>query len=71
MIAFSKGARQCIGMHLVDAELLSTIAEMATWEMSLFDASEENFKFINDYHVAAPRLHSLGVKAKVLRKLEL
>ncbi|TVY35578.1 Cytochrome P450 monooxygenase, partial [Lachnellula occidentalis] len=71
MIAFGKGPRQCIGMNLANAELLSTIAEMAKWEMAFFETSEKDVKFLHDYHVATPRLDSLGVKVKVLKRLEL
>lgn len=70
MLAFSKGPRQCIGMHLANAELASTIAEMAKWDMALFETSEEDVTFLHDYHVATPRLDSLGVRARVLRKVD-
>ena len=71
MIAFSKGPRQCVGMNLANAELLSTIAEMAKWEMAFFETSEEDVKFLHDYHVATPRLDLLGIRAKVVKRLEL
>jgi len=70
MLAFSKGPRQCIGIHLADLELVSAIAEMAKWDMDLFETSEEDVKFLHDYHVATPRLDSLGVRARVLRRVE-
>lgn len=68
MLAFSKGPRQCIGMHLANAELVFTIAEMAKWDMEVFETSEEDVTFLHDYHVATPRLDSLGVRARVLRQ---
>lgn len=68
MLAFSKGPRKCIGMHLAEAELLLAIAEMAKWDMDLFETEEEDVKFLHDYHVATPRLNSSGVKVTVTGK---
>ncbi|KAF4624479.1 hypothetical protein G7Y89_g13693 [Cudoniella acicularis] len=68
MLAFSKGPRMCIGMHLADAELALAVKEMAKWEMDLFETVEEDVKFLHDYHVATPNLDSLGVRARVIRK---
>ena len=69
-LAFSKGPRQCIGMHLADAELLVTIRAMARWEMELYETGEEDVTFLHDYHVATPRLDSQGVRVRVVRKVE-
>ncbi|KAI9678375.1 MAG: hypothetical protein M1822_008021 [Bathelium mastoideum] len=68
MLAFSKGPRMCIGMNLASAELALTIAEMAKWDMRLFETSEDDVKFLHDYHVATPRLDSLGIRATVLSR---
>jgi len=66
MLAFSKGPRQCIGMHLAEAELIMAIVEMAKWNMELVGTDERDVRFLHDYHVATPRLDSLGVRARVL-----
>jgi cytochrome P450 len=39
-LAFGKGPSQCVGMHMANMELLSTIAEMAKWDMKLFETTE-------------------------------
>ena len=69
-LAFSKGPRQCIGMHLADAELVAAIRAMAGWEMELYETDEEDVRFLHDYHVATPRLDSQGVRARVVRKVD-
>ena len=65
-LAFGKGPRQCIGMHLANAEMAIAIAEMARWDMQLFETYDEDVRFLHDYHVATPRLDSKGVRAKVM-----
>lgn len=69
-LAFSRGPRACIGMHLAEAELLLAIRTIAGWEMELYETDEDDVKFLHDYHVATPRLDSQGVRARVLRKVE-
>ncbi|TVY83824.1 Cytochrome P450 monooxygenase sdnE [Lachnellula suecica] len=71
MLAFSKGPRQCIGMHLADAEAMIAIAEMGRWGMELFETNDGDVKFLHDYHVATPNLNSLGVRARVLGRVDL
>ncbi|TVY18468.1 Cytochrome P450 monooxygenase TRI4, partial [Lachnellula arida] len=66
MLAFSKGPRQCIGMHLADAELIMAIAEMGRWDIELVGTDERDVRFLHDYHIATPRLDSLGVRARVV-----
>ena len=70
MLAFSKGPRICIGINLANAELALTIAEIARWDMELYETSEDDVKFLHDYHVATPRLDSLGLRARVLRRFQ-
>ncbi|EHK97593.1 putative Trichodiene oxygenase [Glarea lozoyensis 74030] len=69
MLAFSKGPRQCIGMHLADAELVMAIKEMSRWDMELVGTDEKDVRFLHDYHVATPRLDSLGVRVSVIGKV--
>lgn len=68
MLAYSKGPRMCIGQNLANAELLLTITELAKWDMTLFETDERDVKFLHDYHVATPRLDSLGIRATVVGK---
>jgi hypothetical protein len=69
MLAFSKGPRQCIGMHLADAELLVAIKAAVGWDMQLYETIEDEVQFLHDYHVATPRLDLRGVRARVVRKV--
>ncbi len=59
----------CIGMHLANAELVAAIAAMAHWDMELFDTTEDDAKFLHDYHIATPRLDSQGVRVRVVCKI--
>ena len=59
----------CIGMNLANAELSLAVAEMAKWDMSLAETVEADVKFLHDYHVATPRLDSVGARARVLRRV--
>ena len=69
MLAFSKGPRQCIGMHLADAELVMAVREMSRWEMELVGTDEGDVRFLCDHHVATPRLDSLGVRVRVVGRV--
>ena len=65
LFSFSRGPRQCIGMHLANAELALAIREMAQWDMELYNTDEDDVKFLHDYHVATPKLDSEGVRVTV------
>ncbi|KAI0972791.1 cytochrome P450 family protein [Xylaria arbuscula] len=65
-MAFSKGPRTCIGMHLANAEMAVAIATMARWDMRLFETTDEDVAFLHDYHIATPQLDSKGVQVVVL-----
>lgn len=66
MLSFGKGPRMCIGRELADAETYLCLKEMAGWEMELDGTDEGDVGFLHDYHVAHPRLGSLGARARVL-----
>ncbi|KAM7185683.1 Trichodiene oxygenase [Naviculisporaceae sp. PSN 640] len=66
MLGFGKGPRQCIGLHLTNAEMTMALAAAAGWDMELFETGEEDVKFLHDYHVLCPRLDTKGVRVKVL-----
>ncbi len=57
-MTFGKGSRMCIAMHLANAE-------MARWNMRLFETDDGDVRFQHDYHVAALQLDSKGVRAVV------
>ncbi|KAI1076111.1 cytochrome P450 family protein [Whalleya microplaca] len=65
-MAFSKGPRICIGMHLANAEMAVAIAAMARWDMKLFETTDQDVAFLHDYHIATPKLTSKGVRVNVI-----
>jgi cytochrome P450 len=66
MLAFMRGPRMCIGMHLANAEMAAAVAAMARWDMRLVDTTADDVAFLHDYHVATPRLDSKGVRVEVV-----
>ncbi|KAI0485055.1 cytochrome P450 [Xylariaceae sp. FL0804] len=64
-MAFSRGPRMCLGMHLANAEMAMAVAAMARWNMELFETGLDAVAFLHDYHIATPRLDSPGVRARV------
>ncbi|KAI0516853.1 cytochrome P450 family protein [Xylaria bambusicola] len=66
-MAFSKGPRACIGMHLANAEMAVAMAAMARWNMRLLDTGYEDVAFLHDYHIATPKLDSKGVRVSIVR----
>ncbi|KAK1754209.1 Trichodiene oxygenase [Echria macrotheca] len=70
LLAFGRGPRACVGMHLADAQMAVAVAAMASWEMGLFETHEGDVRFCHDYHVLCPRLGSRGVRVEVLGKEE-
>lgn len=62
-MAFGKGMRRCIGINLAQAELSMVLAEvMKCFDLELFETTEDDVKFLHDYHVAHPKLDSKGVR---------
>lgn len=66
MLGFGKGPRQCIGLHLTNAEMTMALAAGAGWEMELFETGDDDVRFLHDYHVLCPKLDSKGVRVRVL-----
>lgn len=66
MLAFGRGPRICVGMHLAHAEMAALIAAMARWDMELFETGPEDVAFCHDYNVMCPKLGSKGLRVKVL-----
>lgn len=69
-LAFMRGPRACIGLHLANAEMAVAIAAMALWNMSLYNTTPEDVAFSHDYHVMCPRLGSKGVRVEVKDRLQ-
>ncbi|KAN0095715.1 cytochrome P450 [Hyaloscypha variabilis] len=64
LVAFSKGSRQCIGMHLAKAELLMTIAMVFRRfeQQELFETTRADVDIHHDFFVPAPAFGSKGVR---------
>ncbi|RGP81330.1 cytochrome p450 [Fusarium longipes] len=65
LLSFNKGLRQCIGIHLANAELSAGLALAVQWDMELFETDDTDVAFLHDYFVPTPRLDSKGVRARV------
>lgn len=64
--AFGRGARQCIGINLANAEMSLALTAIANYDLELYETDVEDVEFRFDYQVAQPRLDSLGVRASVI-----
>ena len=52
-MAFNKGARKCIDINLVHAELYMIIAAVARYQMELFETEKGgSLTFLHAYHIA-------------------
>lgn len=62
LVSFSRGSRQCVGMHLAEAELYLCAAYFITLfpDMQLYDTSVDNVEIVADYFV--PRSSGRGVE---------
>ncbi|MCJ1479035.1 hypothetical protein MMC13_007719 [Lambiella insularis] len=69
LMAFGKGSRSCIGVHLAHAELFLAVAAVARYDMELFETGVDDVSFRHDYHVAFPKPGSKGVRAMVKGKI--
>ncbi|KIM96054.1 hypothetical protein OIDMADRAFT_133134 [Oidiodendron maius Zn] len=69
LVAFSKGTRQCIGMHLANAEMYLTIARLFRNYVSLlelYDTTEQDVIIVADLLVPAVFKESKGVRLRVV-----
>jgi cytochrome P450 len=70
MHSFGKGHRRCLGMNLANASLSLALAEIAQYDIDLFDTTEEDVAFKYDYQVAQPHLESKGVRVMVKSRVQ-
>jgi cytochrome P450 len=68
-MAFNKGSRSCVGINLAHAEMFLMIREVVGWEMRLFETDVGDVRFKHEFHVAFPKLGSMGVRAVVEGKV--
>jgi cytochrome P450 len=70
LIAFGKGSRNCVGLNLAFAEILLALASVvAYFEMDLFMTDVSDVEMVRDWHVPQAKLGSVGVQARVLRRV--
>ena len=65
LVPFSRGSRNCIGMHLAYAEvtlMLSALFRPGGPKLELFETEESDVIAAHDYIVPLPRLDSKGVR---------
>ncbi|KAL4803097.1 cytochrome P450 [Aspergillus unguis] len=66
MVAFSKGSRMCIGMHLARSEILLVIASLLTrMEFELYETTVEDVRVKHDIFIPFARMDSKGVRMRV------
>ncbi|GFF34528.1 trichodiene oxygenase [Aspergillus udagawae] len=66
MVAFSKGSRQCIGIHLAKAEiLLSVTALLRRMNLELYETTVEDVAIKHDIFIPFARMDSKGVRVLI------
>ncbi|RDA94541.1 hypothetical protein CP533_2745 [Ophiocordyceps camponoti-saundersi (nom. inval.)] len=66
LVAFSRGSRQCLGLHLAYAELYLTIATIVRrFDLELFETRREDIVHYREYTLGRPKKPSAGLRVKV------
>ncbi|RHZ49181.1 cytochrome P450 [Aspergillus thermomutatus] len=66
MVAFSKGSRQCIGMHLAKAEILLSVSTLLRrMNLELYETTVEDVAVKHDIFIPFPRMDSKGVRVLI------
>jgi cytochrome P450 len=66
LIAFGRGARQCVGINLARAEMcICTAAIVRRFDMELFESSRKDVDLVHDLFLPNPDQSSKGVKVLV------
>ncbi|KAL2824429.1 cytochrome P450 [Aspergillus cavernicola] len=66
MVAFSKGSRMCIGMHLARSEILLVISSLVRrMEFELFETTIEDVRVVHDIFIPFVKMDSKGVRLLV------
>lgn len=68
MVAFGRGTRSCLGMHMALLEIYLTIATLfRRFEFQLFETDSSNVAFYQDFVTPQPKPGGLGVRVQVIR----
>lgn len=71
MVAFGKGSRNCVGVHLAHAQLYVGIAVMSRrFELELFETGDGDVRPVRDLFTAGVRVDSLGIRVKVAARAD-
>ncbi|KAL4778870.1 cytochrome P450 [Aspergillus varians] len=63
MVAFSKGSRMCIGMHLARSEILLVISNLLRrMSFELFETTVEDVRVVHDIFIPFVKMDSKGVR---------
>ncbi|KAF7113807.1 hypothetical protein CNMCM5793_004862 [Aspergillus hiratsukae] len=66
MVAFSKGSRQCIGMHLAKAEILLAVSTLLRrMDFELYETTVEDVIVKHDIFIPFARMDSKGVRVLI------
>lgn len=67
MVAFGRGTRSCLGMHMALLEIYLTIVTLLRrFEFELFDTDSSNVAFYQDFVTPQPKPGALGVRVRVV-----
>jgi cytochrome P450 len=65
MVAFGKGSRNCVGMHLAFAQLYMAVALVAgRYHLELFETDDSEARPVRDLFTARAKLDSKGIRVR-------
>lgn len=71
MVAFGKGSRNCVGMHLAYAQLYMAVAVVAArYDLELFETDDSDARPVRDLFTAGAKLDSKGIRVMFDKKKE-
>ena len=69
IVAFGKGSRNCIGIHLAYAQLYMCVAAMCgRYDLEMYQTDQKDVTPTRDLFTAGPRLDSKGIRIMVHEK---
>jgi len=70
MVAFGKGSRNCVGMHLAYAQLYTAVAVVhRRFTLELFETGEDDVRPSRDLFTAGVKVDSKGIRVRVLEAI--
>lgn len=66
MVAFGRGARSCLGMHMAYLEIYLTMATLLRrFDFELFETDRSSVDFFQDFITPQPKPGGFGVRVQV------